>query len=113
MLLFISGVFCFCHACKSAKTTEEQISVESDQGPIVSELILELINEADVMPIEGQFVEQNLTYVKRIISNKNYFLFTADISTTDRNAFLKALRNDARILNAQWNHKLEKRNNEK
>ncbi|MBK8503000.1 MAG: hypothetical protein IPL46_12755 [Saprospiraceae bacterium] len=71
------------------------------------EMIIELRPEIDPEVFSHLFVDDNLTLIKKITPNQHYYLFS--IESNDPEALLIKIRNEPQVKNAQWNHKLSKR----
>lgn len=77
-------------------------------GSAEKEVIVELTDGTDPQALILQFVDVELTLIKKITPNQEYFLFS--VVTDDPEGFLDQLRKTATVRKAQWNHKLKKRN---
>ena len=106
-------LLCPCQAPHSSSnpSLESRSKILGDSSQ--RELILVLVDGIQPEVLEERFVEQNLLFVKRITQDRQIFLFTASIADVHKDVFLTRLIEDPQVLQAQWNHKLKKRTNEK
>ncbi|MCB0667370.1 MAG: hypothetical protein KDC80_16195 [Saprospiraceae bacterium] len=71
------------------------------------EVIIELVRDSDPAALTDQFIDENLTFIKKITPNKLYYLFSVDAA--DPEDFLNKIQANPLVKAAQWNHKLKKR----
>jgi hypothetical protein len=83
------------------------LPTNDDEGNASSEIIIELSEDTTPESLIAQFVDYELTFVKKVTPTKPYYLFSI---TGDKNPqILEAIKNNLSVKSAQWNHQLRKR----
>ena len=73
-----------------------------------SELIIELDEDTSPESLIGQFVDEDLIFIKKITPTKPYYLFS--VKGNQEPELLQTIRMNTSVKSAQWNHRLKKRN---
>ena len=83
------------------------LAKETADQRIKKEIIIELEKDIDPGVLSTVFVDYDLHLIKKITPNQPYFLFS--MKSDDPESTLSLIRENPLVKNAQWNHKLTRR----
>lgn len=76
------------------------------------EILLQLKEGFSIEQLETQYLAYQVTRVRRVTPNRNYWLITFDHRAIEPQVMLKYIKEDPMVVDAQFNQKLELRENE-